>query len=643
MAEVTALRRGMLAVSCLLATAASLHAVPKAYIRINQLGYEAGVPAAAYLVTRTADPHALFRVIDSAGSVVLTQRAGRSTGRWGSYLVYPLRFTMREAGQYTIEVAAEGHAASPVFAVGSPTDLYAGALRNALRFYQNERDGPDYLPSSLRTAPSHLNDGMASVYETPPVKAGKIVGDLVPTGAVIDAAGGWWDAGDYLKFVETTSYTVTMLLTGMRDFPAQMGARAPADFAAEAKFGLSWLLKMWDDPSRTLYYEVGIGIDFQGKSLLSDHDLWRLPQSDDNLGHGAAPYAYIEHRPVFAAGSAGSKISPNLAGRLAAAFALGFLQYRTSDPSFAQNCLFAAEHIFDLADTRPGRLLTALPYGFYPETEWRDDLEWGATELDIALTLASKDLPAGLPHPDPGYYLSQAADFAAAYIDGPHDAADTLNLYDVSGLAHFDLFRAIDLAGHPTGLAVSQAALLADLAKQLTRAEKQAATDPFRFGFSWATDDTTSHGAGLSVMANEYANLGGSGIPADRATSWLGNIMGANIWGLSFIVGDGAVYPKCLQHQVANLVGSLSGGTPVLAGAAVEGPNATHAVSHGFLTGMQACPVDGEDVYRMFTGNGARFDDDVRNYPSTEPAIDLTATSPLMFAWRMGRTPKELR
>jgi hypothetical protein len=30
-----------------------------------------------------------------------------------------------------------------------------------------------------------------------------------------------------------------------------------------------------------------------------------------------------------------------------------------------------------------------------------------------------------------------------AYITGPNDASDTLNLYDISGLAHFELFRAI--------------------------------------------------------------------------------------------------------------------------------------------------------------------------------------------------------
>ena len=37
---------------------------------------------------------------------------------------------------------------------------------------------------------------------------------------------------------------------------------------------------------------------------------------------------------------------------------------------------------------------------------------------------------------------------------------------------------------------------------------------------------------------------------------WIANILGANAWGTSFIVGDGTVFPRCIHHQVANLLGS---------------------------------------------------------------------------------------
>src|SRR5204862_1190402 len=144
-------------------------------------------------------------------------------------------------------------------------------------------------------------------------------------------------------------------------------------------------------------------------------------------------------------------------------------------------------------------------------------------------------------------------------------AADTLNLYDVSGLAHYDLYKAIDQNPNPGTLEVTKQALLDDLKKQLDLAVAQAATDPFAFGFPWATWDTTSHGAGLSVMASEYDELTSTTTYADWSGRWLANILGANAWGTSLIVGDGTTFPHCMQHQVANLAGSLDGSPPILA------------------------------------------------------------------------------
>ncbi len=467
-------------------------------------------------------------------------------------------------------------------------------------------------------------------YLTPNYNAGsgRFSGDLSSLGVTVDASGGWFDAGDYLKFVETTSYTEDLLLAGVRDFPAQMGAgSATSNFTAEAKFGAQWLLKMWNDTTSTLYFQVGIGTG--NAKTLGDHDIWRLPQADDTYQGTNSVYRYVRNRPVFRAGAPGSLISPNLAGRDAAAFAECYVVFKASDPTLANQCITAAEHIFDLANTNPsGNLLTVIPFSFYPETEWRDDLELGATELYFAT--ASGGLPTGLPHSDPTFYLQKAATWANAYITGPNDSADSLNLYDVTGLAHYELYRAITQAGVPSGLAVTQAQLLADLKKQLDKAVTQSGTEPFGFGFPWNTYDTTSHGAGLSVEASGYDQLTGTSTYALYADRWLANILGANAWGLSLIVGDGTTFPKCLQHQIANLAGNLNGGSPILAGAAVEGPNG--GATKGAVTGMIACPTSGGDVYAAFNGHGAQFLDNMQSYSNTEPAIDLTASSPLAFA-----------
>ena len=117
----------------------------------------------------------------------------------------------------------------------------------------------------------------------------------------------------------------------MRDFPSQLGAGAGAasNFTGEARFGVEWLLRMWDDETGTLYYQVGIGEG--NKTTVGDHDIWRLPQADDTWGGSNPEDRYIRNRPVFRAGPPGSPVSPNIAGRDAAAFALCFQLFHASD------------------------------------------------------------------------------------------------------------------------------------------------------------------------------------------------------------------------------------------------------------------------------------------------------------------------
>ncbi len=451
---------------------------------------------------------------------------------------------------------------------------------------------------------------------------------------------------------------------GIRDFPNQMGASAPpnppappasisyagnsgpgapasSDFTGEARFGVDWLLKMWDDKTKTLYYQVDNtqDWDYYGEGdpssaggycggtydspycLITEYDIWTLPQAADHFQQPGDPRPcdplttyYICNRPVYLAGPAGSPVSPNLAGRLAADFALCYQLQRTLHPALANQCLQDAEDVFALADTSypdpaPAQyggtcgncLLTIAPFDGYPENVWDDDMELGATELYFALQSAgeAKNLPAGLPHTNALDYLAQAATFARNYITRIYDQGftDTLNLYDVSGLAHFELYRALAMAGNPPGLAVSESRIRAQLLRQVADAITQAAADAWGFGYVWSYGDTTSHGAGMSVMASEAAYLTNSKRYDTYAQRWLANVLGANPWGSSFIVGDGSTFPNCIQHQVANLAGALngtSGGTPVLWGAATEGPSSS--ATSGVLEGMILCPANGVDT-----------------------------------------------
>jgi endoglucanase len=634
--ETCKIARLLLGVVMLVAPAAC-SADQNSYVRVNQIGYVTGHPARAYLMTRSPASGANFSIVNEKAVSTAPVPVGAMLGSWGKFTVYALDFTVATSGRYSIAVSGSLSAKSPDFRIDSSEKLYSTALSNALSFFSNQRDGADFVPSDLRTAPAHLNDRTAKVYLTPQFsrEGTHINGDLAPTGAVIDASGGWWDAGDYLKFVHTTSYTVALMLVGVRDFPNQMGAGSiKSDFTKEAKFGLQWLLRMWDDKSSTLYYQVGIG---SGNSdYENDHSVWRLPQEDDSSHASDPKYRYIRNRPVFVAAPAGSKISPNLAGRLAGDFALCFQIFKTSDARFANQCLVAAEHIFDLADTTPsGRLLTAAPYDFYGETQWRDDLEFAAVELYFATE--NGPLPRNLTHTDPNFYLRSASDWAAAYLQTREKSDGILGLGNVSTLAHFDLFRALASESNPTNLAVSQADLLGDLKKTLDAALVRSGTDPFNFGVPWGGGDTPTHGASIAVLASAYNHLAKVSTYSPYADRWLANILGANPWGVSLIVGDGTAFPYCIHHQVANLIGSKDGHAPILTGAVVEGP--IRKTESGAPRQVVACPPKGTDPYSQFNANDAAYRDNVNFYSTNEPAIDLTAPSFLAFAWKVAGAP----
>ena len=696
-----------------------------AYVRVSQVGYETGNgPFRAYLMSTVAESGATFKVRNAKGASVYGGIVGPLLGTWShsgkvSYYIYGIDFTVPGGALYKISISGPLAATSPRFAVDNPKRLYSGLLLNTLFFYETERDGADFMRNALRNAPGHLKDSQASAYLTPPFDANDFIDNKPPAPPLktvdsrkIDASGGWWDAGDYMKYVETASYTAALMQIGIRDFPRQMGPDAPlypsappvsvsfagdggegapvsSDFTREAKFGIDWLMKMWNDRTKTLYNQVDNSQDwdYYGEGdpssatgncggtyntpycLITEYDIWTLPQAADNYRQAGDPEPcdrfttfYICNRPVFVAGPAGSQISPNLAGRLAADFALCYQLNRSSDPSLAHRCLKNAEDIFALANisypdpassgdgsgTCKDCLLTIAPFDGYPEDVWEDDMELGATEIYFALRSAqtAKDHPAGLAHTDPMDYLRLAAQFARGYITNIYNAgyADTLNLYDVSGLAHYQLYRALQSAGDPAGLAVSQSGIRKQLLKQVDDAISQSGSDAWGFGLPWNSGDITSHGAGLSVMASEAYSVTRSKNYDTYSRRWLANILGANAWGSSFIIGAGSTFPNCIQHQVANLAGALdgtSGGTPILWGASVEGP-ATSATS-GVVEGMILCPENGADTFRMFNGNDGAFDpsqvtvyrDNMQSYSTTEPAIDLTATSFLMWSWRL--------
>jgi glycosyl hydrolase family 9/cellulase-like Ig domain-containing protein len=598
-----------------------------AQLRTDQVGYLTGDTKIAYLMAPKAISGESYSVLNSSGTTVAKGSvAAKSRGSWSSAYpdVYPIDFSaVTASGTYHVVAGGAVSATSDTFKVETAAELYGPLVTGGVNFFQNQRDGSNVLSGPLNRKPSHLNDASAAVYRDPTFQSGGsdvIVGSgLTKIGGPVDVSGGWFDAGDYLKFTFTASYADSLLYSAAR----ALGGSAPASLTAEAQYGTSWLDKMWNPATKTLYLQVGIGSGNE-TTFFGDHDLWRLPQADDSDTTSGDQYA-AAHRPVFEAAAPGAKIDPDIVGRVAAAFALAAQADATSNRTRATAELADATSLYAMANTSPsGTLGSALPTAYYPESIWHDAMELGATEI----ALAQEDLGSAS---SAGTYVKQAATWASDYISAD-SGKDTLNLYDVSALAHADLVTAIAGAGDPAGLAVTPAQLIANLKVQVASAAAVSAADIFREGGDYTNFDIDSHTFGFISTEALYQKASGDTEYAAFAGQQRDWLLGGNAWGTSFMVGFGTTFPDCMQSQIPNLSGSLTGKAPIDTGAVVNGPNGTGNFSGGLgslQAGMKKCEKDGGTA---FTGHGSEYVDDVRSWQTDEPALDMTGSAILAGA-----------
>ncbi|MGW4945627.1 glycoside hydrolase family 9 protein [Actinoplanes sp. NPDC004185] len=587
-----------------------------AVLRLDQLGYGIDEAKTATLLAPRDAGGAHATVIDTAGRTVLSPRIGDGRGEWNARFpaVHAIDLTaLTRPGTYRLRVQGPVTAESPAFRVAPPAELFGPLVANSLAYFQAHRDGADQVAGAWRRTPAHLADREATVYADPRYdEDGRMIAALEPTGGPVDVEGGWYDAGDYLKFTHTSAYALVAMLLVQRDGPA------PAGLAEETRHGIDWLDKMWDERTRTLYTQVGIGSGVAA-DFLGDHDTWRLPQADDQLAvePGDARY-YQRYRPVFRAAAPGAQLSPNLAGRVAAAFALAAQVEAASDPARARRHLAAAAQIFDQAATSEvGDLVTAQPHSFYPEDSWADDLATGGSEL----------ARAGILLRDPRFrdWTLRAARWAE--VNAGTGRTDALNVYDLSAVADAELSHVLT-ATPVTGAAISPDELRQDLRKRLDAGVRAAGVNLFGAAAGNGGYDYASRQLGYVATAALYRDLTGDDRYAAFGTAQRGVALGANAWGTSLVVAAGTTYPRCPHDQIAGL--TTGSPAPGMTGAVVNGPNKAERIHELIETGRDsACATEG---FAAYDRDDVHYTDDEQVSATTEPSIDFTATGMLAFA-----------
>jgi endoglucanase len=601
-------------------------ATPAPQVRVNQVGYPSSGPKLAYVMLARKVAAVRFEVTTRYG-VVYQGTSTENVGSWNSayQAVYRLSFSgVNSPGVYQVKVTSPAAASSPAFVIGDGAQLYRQLVDNAVQYFTSERDGPDVDPSVLDRQPANLTDEKASIYADPAYDSNdNLLGTLKKIGGPVDVAGGWFDAGGgYEKFAYTISYADALMLIAARDFSGSYPTLQP-----EAAFGLQWITKLWNPVLKVLYAQVGIGNGNASNTIQGDYNFWFLPQQEDRMdvspGGNPGPTAYyVKYRPVFEAAPPGKPVSPDLAGRFAADFALGAQLSAGTDPEQAQHLLSLARGVYAMAKTtNVGQLVTAFPHDYYPGTQWKSDMAWGAAEIALA------DEATGAPAAQLDADLAAAARWATAYIAQGH--SDTFNLYDTGAVAEAELLQAMRQAGLDP---IAPSVLLGDLAAQLGTGEAQAKGDPFALGTQLGASDASPHAFGLFITDALYQKYGGSDQFASFAQQQLNFALGANAWGSSFVVGAGTVFPHCMQSEIANLAGSLTGRGDIQVGATTDGPSSIGNFSGlGTVPGMRACSAGN---FAPFNTATAGYEDNVVSWPSVEPADDYAAAS--LFAFALG-------
>ncbi|MFK4036173.1 glycoside hydrolase family 9 protein [Nonomuraea wenchangensis] len=238
--------------------------------------------------------------------------------------------------------AAPAHAA--------PAYNYGEALQKSLWFYEAQQSGD--LPAWNRVSwrgDSGLNDG-------------KDVG--------LDLTGGWYDAGDHVKFGLPMAYSATMLAWGAVEYrDAYSSSGQLTHLLNNLKFVNDYFIKAHPS-ANVLYGQVGNGG--------TDHAWWGPAE--------AMQMARPAHKIDASCGGS------DLAGETAAAMAASSMVFRPTNAAYADTLLTHAKQLYAFADTVRKKYSDCITdaQGYYNSwSGYNDELVWGAIWLYRATNDAS--------------------------------------------------------------------------------------------------------------------------------------------------------------------------------------------------------------------------------------------------------------
>lgn len=213
-------------------------------IRLNQIGFYPNAPKHAFIVGASADTFYVLAV--SPRDTVYSGALGpwRSTDPSSDSTRLADFSALRDTGRYVVHVPGLGD--SHPFEIRQ--SVHGPLARAALKGFYFQRVSTEL---ELRFAGEWARDAGhpdTSVRVHPSAATPER-----PAGTVVSSPGGWYDAGDYNKYVVNSGITVATLLSLYEDFPEYMDTLdvdipesddTLPDLLDETLWNLRWMLKI---------------------------------------------------------------------------------------------------------------------------------------------------------------------------------------------------------------------------------------------------------------------------------------------------------------------------------------------------------------------------------------------------------------
>ncbi len=492
-------------------------------VAVNQLGYLPDAPKWG-VYTRdnrvVGNPYWLIRDAATGESITasVTKKRPDIDSASGD-TVYIADFSVLTApGNYILEV--DGQKSAP-FTVGA--EVYDALAIDALRYFYRTRSGiellPEYAGADYARAAGHLSDADVTCW------SGEAAGQtFAPCDYRLNAVGGWYDAGDYGKYVVNggiSAWTLLNLHERMPDaYPdgaiglPESGTGVP-DILSEARWEVDWMMRM----------QVPDGQPQAGMVHHKLHEpVWSgLPLMPETEVDNADPTHGRFLMPPSTTATLNMAASAAQAARL-------FADY---DADWSAAALAAAERAWVAANENPVFTYGNIPGaggGNYDDARTEDEFFWAATELYIT---------TGKPEYE-DYLLASSFLNDAPAVDG--SKISPLDWGSVEALGAVSLISAENnLPADALDKIRAEIVAAADNYLSIIAAEGYGVSIKLD-GYVWGSNSAVLNNAIILALAHD---LTGDVSYLNGVTESMDYILGRNANNISFVTGYGA---NAMQH-----------------------------------------------------------------------------------------------